>query len=159
MDIFEQYFDKQLGYTYYKYQDKQWYDKGIDSLVLNKDMMPYYVSEMIETEPDDWFYFPVLNKEGERHRFLDSQADYLFYFKKNTSKLLTGEPSAVRAKIIELWQSEGAKYKNMALIELATGFQYVAFPEAEFNQILTEHELHPAVVHLLKNYGDLTQES
>ena len=159
MDIFEQYFDKQLEYTYYKYQDKQWYDKGIDSLVLNKDMMPYYVAEMIETEPDDWLYLPVQNKEGLRHRFLDSQADYLFYFKKHTSKLLTGEPSAVRSKIIELWQSENAKYKNMALIELATGFQYVAFPVHEFDEILTEHELQPAVIHLLKNYGDLTDKS
>ena len=110
MDIFEQYFDKQLSYTYYKYENESWYEKGVDSLVLNQEMLPYYIFEMIEEEPDDWLYFPILNREGERHRFLDSQADFIFYFKKHTSKLYSGEPSALRARIIELWQKEGAKY-------------------------------------------------
>jgi len=156
MDIFEQYFDKQLSYTYYKYENESWYEKGVDSLVLNQEMLPYYIFEMIEEEPDDWLYFPILNREGERHRFLDSQADFIFYFKKHTSKLYSGEPSALRARIIELWQKEGAKYYNANLIELSNDFMYVAFPKEEFTDLLSEHEMTPAVLHLLKNYGSLT---
>ena len=112
--------------------------------------------EMIEEEPDDWFYFPILNREDERHRFLDSQADFIFYFMKHTSKLYSAEPSALRARIIELWQKEGAKYKNAALIELSNGFKYVAFPKEECEDLFTEHSMTPAVLHLLKNYGSLT---
>jgi len=156
MDIFEQYFDKQLSYTYYKYENESWYEKGVDSLVLNQEMLPYYIFEMIEEEPDDWLYFPILNREGERHRFLDSQADFIFYFKKHTSQLYSGEPSALRASIIELWQKEGAKYYNANLIELSNDFKYVAFPKEEFTDLLSEHEMTPAVLHLLKNYGSLT---
>ena len=156
MDIFEQYFDKQLSYTYYKYENESWYEKGVDSLVLNQEMLPYYIFEMIEEEPDDWFYFPILNREDERHRFLDSQADFIFYFMKHTSKLYSAEPSALRARIIELWQKEGAKYKNAALIELSNGFKYVAFPKEECEDLFTEHSMTPAVLHLLKNYGSLT---
>jgi|13_taG_2_1085334.scaffolds.fasta_scaffold01508_17 hypothetical protein len=156
MDIFEQYFDKQLDYTYYKYEDESWYNKGIDSLSLNSNLLPYYLYEIIEDEPDDWFYFPILNKEEQRHRFLDSQADYLFYFMKHTGKLYSSEPSVVRARIIELWQKEGSKYHNSALIDLANGFKYVAFPKEELEDIMTEHDISPAVLHLLKNYGSLT---
>jgi len=119
-------------------------------------MLPYYIFEMIEEEPDDWLYFPILNREGERHRFLDSQADFIFYFKKHTSKLYSAEPSALRARIIELWQKEGAKYYNANLIELSNDFKYVAFPKEEFTDLLSEHEMTPAVLHLLKNYGSLT---
>lgn len=156
MDIFEQYFDKQLEYTYYKYRDEIWYKKGIDSLALNKDLMPYYLFEILEDEPDDWFYFPVLDNQGNRHRFLDSQSDFLFYFMKHTTELFSAEPSAIRAKIIELWQTEGAKYYKMPLTELANKMHYLALPKEEFNGLVTEHEMSPAVTHLLKNYGNLT---
>ena len=82
MDIFEQYFSKQLDYTYYKYVDKKWYNKGIDSLVINKKTDPYYVYELLEVEVDDFLYFPILNKSKKSHRFLTSEADYIFYFKQ-----------------------------------------------------------------------------
>ena len=84
MEIFEQYFSKQLGYTYYQYTEDNWINKGIDSIVINKQLMPNYVMEIIETEEDDYFYFPVFTKQGEKHRFVTSEADYLFYFKKST---------------------------------------------------------------------------
>ena len=87
---------------------------------------------------------------------LKSQADFIFYFMKHTSKLYSAEPSALRARIIELWQKEGAKYKNAALIELSNGFKYVAFPKEECEDLFTEHSMTPAVLHLLKNYGSLT---
>ena len=83
MDIFEQYWNKQLGYTYYKYTQQEWFDKGIDSIVLNKLMDSYYTYEIIETQDDDFFYFPILDKEGNKHRFINSESDYVMYVKKN----------------------------------------------------------------------------
>ena len=74
MEIFEQYFNKQLDYSYYKYTTEKYIDKlGVDSVVLNKESMPYYIYEILEEEPDD-LYLPVYQKDMERHRFLDSEA-------------------------------------------------------------------------------------
>ena len=83
MDIYEQYFST-VGYSYYKYTGQNWYDKGIDSLVMNKTSDPYYIYELLEIEQDDYLYFPVLNKKDLAHRFITSEADYIFYFKNLT---------------------------------------------------------------------------
>lgn len=152
MDVFEQYFGKQLDYSYYKYETQEWYDKGIDSLVLNKDTMPYYICEIIDDEEADFFYIPVFDKEGNRHRFLDSEADYAFYFKKQGTKLFSFEPSVIRAKAKALWQDEAAKYKNLPLAELVNGVQALPLPISEFEEDINTHKLEPSVIHLLKNY-------
>ena len=152
MDIFEQYFSKQLDYTYYKYVDKKWYNKGIDSLVINKKTDPYYVYELLEVEVDDFLYFPILNKSKKSHRFLTSEADYIFYFKQYGSKLISGEPQVIRKRIKNLWQEENSKFKNLPLCELSNGSMYLPLPYEEFKDIVNEHEINTAVLHLLKNY-------
>ena len=156
MEIYEQYFDKQLGYTYYQYREDIWTNKGIDSLVLNKELMPYYVMEILEDEPDDFFYFPVFNKDGNKHRFIESEADYLFYFKKFTTGLYSMEPQVIRPMIRGLWQDDGAKYKGAPLVELSNGNKCVALPMSEFEKEINNHKLEPSVIHLLKNYGNKT---
>lgn len=159
MEIFEYYFTKQLGYSYLKYRVPKFIeDLKVDSLVLNKELMPYYVYEILEEEPDDFIYIPVYNKDGARHRFLDSEADYCFYFKKHQTALYSFDPAVVRAKAKELWQEENSKYKGLPLVELDNGNQCVALPIEEFE--LNTHKLSPAVIHLLKNYGKyLTNDS
>tara|TARA_B100001939_G_scaffold88115_1_gene75525 strand:+ start:5151 stop:5627 length:477 start_codon:yes stop_codon:yes gene_type:complete len=152
MEIFEQYFNKQLDYSYYKYTTEKYIDKlGVDSVVLNKESMPYYIYEILEEEPDDYLYLPVYQKDMERHRFLDSEADYCFYFKKHLATLYSFEPAVVRQRAKELWQDEKSKYKGLPLAQLSNGSFNVALPIKEFN--LNIHKLEPAVVHLLKNYG------
>ena len=152
MDIYEQYFSKQLGYSYYKYTGQNWYDKGIDSLVMNKTSDPYYIYELLEIEQDDYLYFPILDKKDSAHRFITSEADYIFYFKKFNSKLYSGEPQVIRKRIKDIWQEDGAKYKNLPLCELSNGSKYIPLPNEEFKDIFNEHEINSAVVHLLKNY-------
>ncbi len=153
MEIFEQYFSKQLGYTYYQYTEDNWINKGIDSIVINKQLMPNYVMEIIETEEDDYFYFPVFTKQGEKHRFVTSEADYLFYFKKSTVGLYSAEPQVIRPIIRKLWQDEGAKYNGAPLVELANGNKCVALPMSEFDNDINSHFINSPVTHLLKNYG------
>ena len=96
-------------------------------------------------------YLPVYQKDMERHRFLDSEADYCFYFKKHLATLYSFEPAVVRQRAKELWQDEKSKYKGLPLAQLSNGSYNVALPIKEFN--LNTHKLEPAVVHLLKNYG------
>lgn len=152
MDIFEQYWDKQLGYTYYKYTQQEWFDKGIDSIVLNKLMDSYYTYEIIETQDDDFFYFPILDKEGNKHRFIDSESDYVMYVKKNKQLIYSFETTALRPRIAELMK-EGSQYSKLPLVELQSNNQYVALPMSEFEDIRKEHKINAGVLHLLNNYG------
>ena len=152
MDIFEQYFDKQLDYSYYKYREGDWYSKGIDSLVINKTTDSYYVYELLEIEQDDFLYFPILDKEGNKHRFVTSEADYIFYFKQFGEKLYSGEPAVIRQRIKDIWQGEDAKYKDLPLAELSNGSKYIPLPAEEFEDIFNTYEISKPVLHLLKNF-------
>lgn len=153
MTIFEQYWGKQLGYTYYEYREEDWFNKGIDSLVLNKLLHPYYTYEIIECEDDDFFYFPILDKDGNKHRFINSESDFVMYVKKYKKLIYSFETTALRPRIAKLMQSKDSKYYGMPLVELQNNIMYVSLPMSEFDDIKKEHKINAAVLHLVNNYG------
>lgn len=74
------YFEHQVGYTTYDFVGDSWQvEDGIDLIVLNKQLLPYYVLTYANDYPYDYLYLS-LEEDGESSRLLTSKSDFVFFY-------------------------------------------------------------------------------
>lgn len=84
-EIADLYFNHQLGYTSFSYNIPHHTDKGYDLLVMNKQLMPYYV--LCYASPDPKLVpIPIMENDHES-RIIDSESDFVFWWHIGTDKV------------------------------------------------------------------------
>jgi hypothetical protein len=82
-EIAEIFFNYQINYTVFSYSDENVVGDNVDLLVLNKQLIPYYVLAMGNPEPHNTFFFPFIEND-EESRLLTSECDYVFFYDINS---------------------------------------------------------------------------
>lgn len=84
-EIADMYFNYQLGYSAYSYTKKIHTDKGIDLVVINKQLIPYYVLTYASPDPE-FVPIPIMENDHES-RVIDSESDFVFWWHIGTDKI------------------------------------------------------------------------
>jgi len=81
------YFEYQVDYSCYDFQGESWQVRdGIDLLVVNKQLLPYYVLTYANDYPYDYLFLS-LKEDGETSRLLTSKSDFVFFYNFNQKEI------------------------------------------------------------------------
>ena len=83
-EIAELYFKYQLNYTTYSYMQVQ--VPGVDLVVMNKQLVPYYVLAYASTD-EDMIPIPIMENDHES-RLVNTESDFVFWWHVEQTKLL-----------------------------------------------------------------------
>ena len=81
-EIAELYFKYQLNYSPYSYMDI--HIPGVDLIVLNKQLVPYYVLAYASTD-EEMIPIPIMENDHES-RLVNTESDFVFWWHIDTNK-------------------------------------------------------------------------
>ncbi|MEL1224554.1 MAG: hypothetical protein VW522_09920 [Candidatus Neomarinimicrobiota bacterium] len=84
-EIADMYFGHQLGYTSYTYTKEEHYSKGYDLVVMNKQLVPYYVLTYASPDPE-FVPMPIMENDHES-RIVNTESDFVFWWHIGTDKV------------------------------------------------------------------------
>ena len=81
------YFQHQVDYSCYDYRANSWQvSDGIDLIVINKQLHPYYVLTYANDYPYDYLYLSLEEDDGPS-RLLTSKSDFVFFYNLNQKEI------------------------------------------------------------------------
>mgnify|MGYP001174377291 CR=1 FL=1 len=117
------YFQHQINYSSYDFTGDSWQvEDGIDLIVLNKQLLPYYVLTYANDYPYDYLFLS-LKEDGQTSRLLTSKSDFVFFYNLNQKEIYIIDLPLLQETYEYQKNNDWAKYKPVFKRDETEGIQ------------------------------------
>lgn len=141
-EIAELYFKYQLDYSAYTYVEAMT-DKGVDLVVVNKQLVPYYVLTYASSDAE-MVPMPIMENDHES-RLVNTESDYVFWWHIGTNKISIIETSVLLDNFVDT-----ENYEDVG----NTLVQWVSVEDDNWNGAFNQYRLGPDIAEKAKRIYD-----
>ena len=140
-EIAELYFKYQLNYTTYSYMDV--HIPGVDLVVMNKQLVPYYILAYASSD-EEMIPMPMIENDHES-RLVNTESDFVFWWHINTNKISIIETQVLLDNFIDR-----DNYEDVG----NTTVQWTSIDDPMWNGAFSRYRLGPDIAEKSKRIYD-----